>query len=81
MVLNALAIDPRRTWKGAWRWFHEQVSCWQGWRSVPQVLVLKGRTLHAKCLFGTGHLCISIEGTPFSVWLLFEAPLGHAIEP
>jgi hypothetical protein len=23
MVLNALAIDPRRTWKGAWRWFHE----------------------------------------------------------
>lgn len=25
MVLNALAIDPRRTWKGAWRWFHEQV--------------------------------------------------------
>lgn len=23
MVLNALCIDPRRTWKGAWRWFHE----------------------------------------------------------
>uniref|UniRef100_A0A7R9VTY1 glutathione gamma-glutamylcysteinyltransferase n=1 Tax=Chlamydomonas euryale TaxID=1486919 RepID=A0A7R9VTY1_9CHLO len=23
MVLNALAIDPRRIWKGAWRWFHE----------------------------------------------------------
>ncbi|KXZ56469.1 hypothetical protein GPECTOR_1g42 [Gonium pectorale] len=23
MVLNALSIDPRRTWKGAWRWFHE----------------------------------------------------------
>jgi hypothetical protein len=23
MVLNALAIDPRRPWKGAWRWFHE----------------------------------------------------------
>ncbi|KAK3274031.1 hypothetical protein CYMTET_17763 [Cymbomonas tetramitiformis] len=21
MVLNALEIDPRRTWKGAWRWF------------------------------------------------------------
>lgn len=27
MVLNALAIDPRRIWKGAWRWFHEQVTC------------------------------------------------------
>jgi glutathione gamma-glutamylcysteinyltransferase len=25
MVLNALAIDPRRTWKGSWRWFHEQM--------------------------------------------------------
>ncbi|KAK9824887.1 hypothetical protein WJX74_003355 [Apatococcus lobatus] len=23
MVLNALAIDPRRRWKGVWRWFHE----------------------------------------------------------
>ena len=23
MVLNALAIDPRRIWKGGWRWFHE----------------------------------------------------------
>lgn len=23
MVLNALCIDPRRTWKGAWRYFHE----------------------------------------------------------
>ncbi len=25
MVLNALSIDPRRTWKGAWRWFHESL--------------------------------------------------------
>ncbi|KAL0043339.1 hypothetical protein WJX79_001908 [Trebouxia sp. C0005] len=25
MVLNALAIDPRRAWKGPWRWFHEQM--------------------------------------------------------
>jgi len=24
MVLNALHIDPMRTWKGSWRWFHEQ---------------------------------------------------------
>eukprot|EP00884_Botryococcus_braunii_P008284 jgi/Botrbrau1/17457/Bobra.0054s0046.2 len=23
MVLNALAIDPRRAWKGPWRYFHE----------------------------------------------------------
>eukprot|EP00124_Ichthyophonus_hoferi_P003480 Ihof_evm2s303 gene=Ihof_evmTU2s303 len=25
MVLNALAIDPKRTWKGPWRWFHERM--------------------------------------------------------
>lgn len=25
MVLNALAIDPRRAWKGPWRFFHEQM--------------------------------------------------------
>lgn len=25
MVLNALSIDPRRAWKGPWRWFHEQM--------------------------------------------------------
>lgn len=24
MVLNALAVDPRRIWKGPWRYFHEQ---------------------------------------------------------
>jgi glutathione gamma-glutamylcysteinyltransferase len=23
MVLNALSIDPKRPWKGSWRWFHE----------------------------------------------------------
>ena len=25
MVLNSLAIDPRRVWKGSWRIFHEQM--------------------------------------------------------
>ncbi|XP_042048484.1 glutathione gamma-glutamylcysteinyltransferase 1-like isoform X1 [Salvia splendens] len=25
MVLNALAIDPRRKWKGPWRWFDENM--------------------------------------------------------
>jgi len=24
-VLNALAIDPGRTWKGPWRWFDESM--------------------------------------------------------
>lgn len=25
MVLNTLSIDPKRPWKGPWRWFHEQM--------------------------------------------------------
>lgn len=25
MVLNTLSIDARRTWKGPWRWFHEEM--------------------------------------------------------
>ncbi len=25
VVLNALAIDPGRLWKGPWRWFHEEL--------------------------------------------------------
>lgn len=25
MALNALHIDPQRTWKGQWRWFHEEM--------------------------------------------------------
>mmetsp|Transcript_43291 Transcript_43291/g.131743 ORF Transcript_43291/g.131743 Transcript_43291/m.131743 type:complete len:381 (-) Transcript_43291:130-1272(-) len=25
VVLNALAVDPRRTWKGVWRWYEEEM--------------------------------------------------------
>lgn len=25
MVLNALEIDPNRSWKGPWRWYHEEM--------------------------------------------------------
>jgi len=25
VVLNALAVDPHRTWKGPWRWYHEHM--------------------------------------------------------
>jgi len=25
MVMNTLQIDPRRKWKGPWRWFHEEM--------------------------------------------------------
>ena len=25
MVLNALEVDPKRVWKGVWRWYHEKM--------------------------------------------------------
>ena len=25
MVLNALAVDPKKVWKGVWRWYHESM--------------------------------------------------------
>ncbi len=34
MVLNALSIDPRRTWKGSWRWFHEAMLDCCRWERV-----------------------------------------------
>jgi glutathione gamma-glutamylcysteinyltransferase len=48
MVLNALAIDPRRTWKGSWRWFHEQMlDCCRPLEDVKR----EGNTLpQAACL-------------------------------
>lgn len=37
MVLNSLAIDPKRAWKGPWRWFHEQMlDCCQPLSQVLQ---------------------------------------------
>lgn len=37
MVLSALAIDPKRAWKGPWRWFHEQMlDCCQPLTQVLQ---------------------------------------------
>ncbi|XP_013395000.1 uncharacterized protein LOC106162300 isoform X1 [Lingula anatina] len=42
MVLNALAVDPGRVWKGPWRWYHEDMlEC-----CVPlQIIQEKGITL------------------------------------
>ncbi|XP_065669345.1 uncharacterized protein LOC100213020 isoform X3 [Hydra vulgaris] len=25
MILNSLAVDPKRVWKGPWRWYHEEM--------------------------------------------------------
>jgi len=37
MVLNALAVDPRRQWKGVWRWYDEaQLDCCESLDVVKQ---------------------------------------------
>ncbi|KAG2450417.1 hypothetical protein HYH02_004919 [Chlamydomonas schloesseri] len=48
MTLNALSIDPRRTWKGSWRWFHEaMLDCCRPLEAVKE----EGITLYqASCL-------------------------------
>ncbi|EFJ45552.1 hypothetical protein VOLCADRAFT_63429 [Volvox carteri f. nagariensis] len=48
MTLNALGIDPRRTWKGAWRWFSEtMLDCCKSMEEVKK----EGITLsQAACL-------------------------------
>ena len=46
MVLNALAIDPRRAWKGPWRWFHEQMlDCCQPLSQVLQTGIVLDQVL------------------------------------
>ena len=50
MSLNALSIDPRRLWKGPWRWFSEEmvgllanVRCYCNTRSTPCAAVTRHR--------------------------------------
>ena len=51
MVLNALAIDPRRPWKGSWRWFHERLldCCLPLERVASEGIVLAQAACLAKC--------------------------------
>lgn len=51
MVLNALAIDPRRLWKGPWRIFHEQMlDCCVPLETVQKEgITLSGASCLARC--------------------------------
>ncbi|KAK9904893.1 hypothetical protein WJX75_005037 [Coccomyxa subellipsoidea] len=51
MVLNTLAIDPRRAWKGPWRWFHEQMldCCLPILRVAEEGIVLHQAACLARC--------------------------------
>lgn len=51
MVLNALQVDPRRLWKGVWRWFSEDVAdcCHQLDAIDKQGITLNGLATLARC--------------------------------
>ena len=47
-VMNALEIDPKRTWKGAWRWYSEDMlDCC---RPLDEVRKVRTRSDCACCL-------------------------------
>lgn len=46
MVLNALAIDPRRKWKGPWRWFDESMlDCCEPLEKVKETGISFGKVI------------------------------------
>jgi glutathione gamma-glutamylcysteinyltransferase len=51
MVLNALAVDPRRLWKGPWRWYHEELlNCCMDLEDIKKVgITLNTFSCLAKC--------------------------------
>ncbi|CAM9786851.1 unnamed protein product [Pylaiella littoralis] len=60
MVLNSLAVDPGRAWKGPWRWYHESMlDC-----CAPlDVVKDKGITMPALgCLARCNGLTVQMEG-------------------
>jgi hypothetical protein len=58
MVLNALAIDPRRIWKGAWRWFNEtMLDCCRPLEAVRK----EGITLQqVECVCARACVCVCV---------------------
>lgn len=50
-VLNALEIDPHRTWKGPWRWFREELldCCTSIEKATAHGLVLEELATIARC--------------------------------
>ena len=51
IVLNALAVDPRRIWKGPWRWYSEpMLNCCMDLEGVKQTgITIKTFTCLARC--------------------------------
>ena len=49
MVLNALKVDPNRTWKGVWRWYSEEVLHCSNADMMKNGMVLDQLTQLARC--------------------------------
>lgn len=69
IVLNALAVDPRRTWKGPWRWYSESMlNCCMDLEEVKQTgITMRTFTCLAKCqgLNVTDNLASSVTLAEF----------------
>ena len=75
-ALNALAIDPKRTWKGVWRWFSEELlRC-----CIPlQVVAEQGVALdEAACLAACNGAEAKVIRPPPELWLPSEAGIAAA---
>lgn len=49
MVLNTLNVDPKRPWKGVWRWFNEEVLQCTTKELLEKGLNLDEMTILARC--------------------------------
>eukprot|EP00241_Pyramimonas_parkeae_P016477 CAMPEP_0114327318 /NCGR_PEP_ID=MMETSP0059-20121206/30232_1 /TAXON_ID=36894 /ORGANISM="Pyramimonas parkeae, Strain CCMP726" /LENGTH=522 /DNA_ID=CAMNT_0001456427 /DNA_START=283 /DNA_END=1851 /DNA_ORIENTATION=- len=80
MVLNALEIDPRRTWKGAWRWFDEKMlDCCESNAKVEQ----DGIEFHklAAIAVCNGATVLAHRALPAIVPEGFQPPIRQDIPP
>jgi hypothetical protein len=68
MVLNALSIDPKRPWKGSWRWFHEELlDCCLPLNKVALEGVVLTQVGHVRG-HSNGHFCERLGARGWCWW-------------
>jgi len=77
-ALNALQIDPRRRWKGAWRWFSEELlDCCKSLDEIRQL----GLTLdEVACLATCSTASVSVHRPPLADISTFREHLRMATQ-
>jgi len=75
-ALNALQIDPRRKWKGVWRWFSEELlDCCKSLDEIRQL----GLTLdEVACLAACSAASVSVHRPPLADISTFREHLRAA---